>query len=162
MVEMGDSLRHHGQDAFDRSIRWQGVERTLRIVDGAAIVPVPEMAGRMPEQDQSFTQAIPSGRPNFLRDAEDLTPLGPATRAPVRPGQPEGQERGSRKDVGWHPLQPGPQRHDVIVFEKLSADHLEHGDGMRPISTSSRVANSILEIAISLKPSRSPPVQVPD
>src|SRR5215218_8455481 len=129
---------------------------------GTAIVPVPEMAGRMPEQDQSFTQTIPSGRPNFLRDAEDLTPLGPATRAPVRPGQPEGEERGSRKDVGWHPLQPRAQGGNVIVFEKLTANILEQPDRVTPIATSHGMADGILEIAIGLKPFRGTPVQLLD
>ena len=116
----------------------------------------------MPEQDQSFAQAIPTRCPGLLGDTERGASPGPATRAPVRPGQPEGQLRGGGEDVGRYPLQPGPQCRDVIVFEKLSADHLEHGDGMGPIATSSRVANRILEIAIGLEPLRGPPVQVPD
>ena len=70
--------------------------------------------------------------------------------------------RGGREDVGRYPLQPGPQCRNVIVFEKLSADLLEHVDGMGPIATSNRVANGILEIAIGLQPLRGPPVQIPD
>src|SRR5688572_13760084 len=150
MIEVSDPLRHQSEDTFERSICWEGVERSLRIVDGGAVVQVPEEAARMPEKDQSFAHAIPSRCPGLLRDTERGTSDGPATCAPVRPGQPEGQLRGGGEDVGRYPLQPGPQCRNVIVFEKLSAHHLEHGDGMGPIATSSRVANSILEKAIGL------------
>src|SRR5215217_8465973 len=102
----------------------------------------------MPEKDQPFAQAIPTRYPGLLGDTERGASPGPATRAPVRPGQPEGQFRGGGKDVGRYPLQPSPQCRDVIVFEKLSADHLEHSNSMRPIATSTRVANSILKKAI--------------
>ena len=66
----GRSLGHQSENPFGRSIRWQGVERPLRIVNWPAAVQFPKAAGRMPEKHQPFTQAIPVRRPRLFGAAQ--------------------------------------------------------------------------------------------
>ncbi len=99
----------------------------------------------MPEEHQPFARAIPGRRPGFLRDAQRGTALGPATRASLRPGEPEGQARRGREDVGWDPLQPVPQRRNLVALEELGADLLEQLDGAIPVATGDGMANGILK-----------------
>jgi hypothetical protein len=51
MVEVGNPLRHQGEDALARSIRWQTVERPLRKLDCLVVVRRHERVDRMLEQD---------------------------------------------------------------------------------------------------------------
>ena len=112
---------------FVRSVDPLASSRALAAHSSIArrLFEVTERVDRMPEQDQPFTHAIASRRPGLFGDAQRGPALGPATRASLRPGEPEGQERRGRQDVGRDPLQPGAQRRNVIALEELGADLLE-------------------------------------
>ena len=144
MGVVADSLRYQGEDALSRSIHWQGVESTLRKLDRLAVVRSHERVDRMPEEHQPFACAIPGRRPGFLRDAQRGPALGPATRASLRPGEPEGELRRRREDVGWNPLQPVPQGRNLVALEELGTDPLEQSDGAIPVATGDGMANGIL------------------
>ena len=70
VMEVTDTEGHQGEDALGRSIRWQVVERPLRIVNRPAVVQIPEVAGRMPEEHQPFTHAIAIRRPHLFGAAQ--------------------------------------------------------------------------------------------